>query len=128
MAVKQTRIEWDQQYFMKHVLLLTLALIVSGCSSWVYKYDINQGNFLNQDDVDKLRIDMTKEQVEYVLGSPVVSSPFGSDTWHYVYTIRSGKTDKTSRRELVVKFVDGKLAEVTGDYQPPKDFDTPLEQ
>lgn len=113
---------------MKHILLLTITLFLTACSSWVYKYDITQGNFLNQDDVDKLRVDMTKEQVEYVLGTPVVASPFSSDTWHYVYTIRSGKTDKTHRLELVVKFSEGKLAEVSGDFEQPKNFDTPLEQ
>lgn len=113
---------------MKSVAVLFLSLILSACSNWVYKYDISQGNFLNQDDVNKLRVEMTKEQVEYVLGSPVVENPFASDRWHYVYTKRSGKTDKTLRRELIVTFKDGKLVELEGDYKKPEQFAQPLEQ
>ena len=114
---------------MKQMMVVLVAVFtLAGCSSWVYKYDITQGNFLNQDDVDKLRVQMTKEQVEYVLGSPVIQNPFKSDNWHYVYTIRSGKTDKTSRIELVVKFENGGLVEVSGDFEKPKDFDTPLDE
>lgn len=70
---------------------------------------------------------MTKEQVEYVLGSPVVENPFSSDKWHYVYTIKSGKTDKTLRRELVIVFKDDKLLDISGDYKKPEEFDQPLE-
>ena len=109
------------------MVVLVAFFALAGCSNWVYKYDIMQGNFLNQDDVDKLRVQMTKEQVEYVLGSPVVQNPFKADSWHYIYTKRSGKTDKTSRKELIVKFQNGQLVEVDGDFEKPKDFDTPLD-
>jgi len=113
---------------MKQMMVVLVAVLtLSGCSNWVYKFDITQGNFLNQDDVDKLRIEMTKEQVEYVLGSPVIENPFKSDSWHYIYTKRSGKTDKTSRTELIVKFENNRLVEVSGDFEKPKDFDTPLD-
>ena len=110
------------------VLVLMAVLAMSGCSTWVYKFDIVQGNFLNQDDVDKLRIQMTREQVEYVLGSPVVENPFSANKWHYVHTVKSGKTDKTRRKELVVRFENDVLVEVTGDFEQPKHFNTPLEQ
>jgi len=113
---------------MKHFLMVVLVLAgLSGCSNWVYKYDITQGNFLNQDDVDKLRINMTKEQVEYVLGSPVVQNPFKTDRWHYIHTNKSGKTNETKRTELVVRFENDRLVEVTGDFNKPKEFDIPLD-
>jgi len=113
---------------MKQFLLVAIALLgLSGCGSWVYKYDIAQGNFLNQDDVDKLRVEMTKEQVEYVLGSPVIQNPFKSDQWHYIFTNKSGVTDKMSRIELIVRFENGKLVEVSGDFEQPKEFNIPLD-
>lgn len=112
---------------MKSVVVLFLSLILSACSTWVYKYDIAQGNFLNQDDVNKLRVEMSKEQVEYVLGSPVIENPFSSDRWHYVYTKKSGKTNNTLRRELIVTFKDEKLFDIEGDYKKPEDFDQALE-
>lgn len=113
---------------MKQILLIVAALTLTACSSWVYKLDIPQGNFLNQDDVDKLRIEMTKEQVEFVLGSPLIKNPFKVGTWHYVYTRKSGRTDKTLRKELVVVFENDKLLSISGDYKTPEDFNTPLEQ
>lgn len=112
---------------MKIFLAIFTTFVLSACSTWVYKYDITQGNFLNQDDVNKLRVEMTQEQVQYVLGTPVLENPFSSDKWHYIHTTKSGKTDITTRRELVIIFKDGKLFDLQGDYKRPDEFDTPLE-
>jgi outer membrane protein assembly factor BamE len=112
---------------MKQVVVVLLALILSGCSSWVYKLDIPQGNFLNQDDVDKLRVDMTKEQVSFVLGTSLLLNPFKEDNWHYVYTRRSGLTDETLRRELIVEFENDKVKAISGDYKVPENFNVPLD-
>ncbi|MBU2882860.1 outer membrane protein assembly factor BamE [Psychrosphaera sp. B3R10] len=112
---------------MKIFLAIFISLALSACSTWVYKYDITQGNFLNQDDVNKLRVEMTQEQVKYVLGTPVLENPFSSDKWHYIHTNKSGKTDITIRRELIIIFKDGKLFEIEGDYKRPEQFETPLE-
>lgn len=112
---------------MKQVVVVVLALLLSSCSSWVYKLDIPQGNFLNQEDVDKLRVDMTKEQVSYVLGTSLLINPFKDDDWYYVFTRRLGATDKTIKKQLVVSFVNNKLVSITGDYDTPENFTTPLE-
>ena len=66
------------------VFIVAAALLLSACSSWVYRIDIPQGNYLEQKDIDKLQIEMTKEQVKYVLGSPVVIDPFNDNIWHYI--------------------------------------------
>jgi outer membrane protein assembly factor BamE len=113
---------------MNKWLLVFFALMVSGCSSWVYKIDITQGNFLNQDDVDKLRVEMTKEQVEYVLGQALLQNPFKEDRWHYVFTRKSGVTEETYRKELIVEFdQQGLLKTISGDFEQPADFNTPLD-
>jgi outer membrane protein assembly factor BamE len=114
---------------MKHILIIfILSFSLSGCSTWVYKYDINQGNYLNQEDVNKLRISMTKEQVQYVLGTPVVQNSFKSDKWHYVYTIKSGKTDLTNRKELIVNFNGDALTSISGDFEQSEDFNKSLDE
>lgn len=114
---------------MKQILVIfILSLSLSGCSLWIYKYDINQGNYLNQDDVNKLRINMTKEQVQYVLGTPVVQNPFKSHKWHYVYTQKSGKTNLTKRKELVVNFDGDSLTTISGDFDVPEDFNKSLDE
>ncbi len=107
--------------------LLCGALLLSGCSSWVYRIDIPQGNYLEQKLVNKLRVGMSREQVLYVLGSPVAQNPFDDSKWHYLYTIDKNKSDN-ARWELVVHFnEEGRLADLTGDFKKPENFDKPLE-
>lgn len=112
--------------------LIALTLIASigltGCSSWVYKYDIPQGNYLDQDDVNKLRKGMSKEQVEFVLGRSLLKSPFSSNQWRYLHTLKSGRTDKTTEQQVIVNFVDGVLVSVEGDLASPEDFNKALDE
>lgn len=76
---------------LQHLLIiLGFTLTSSACSNWIYRIDVPQGNFLDQRDVSKLRIGMTKEQVIYVLGNPVVQDSFDDDTWYYVYDMKRG--------------------------------------
>ncbi|MCA1896135.1 outer membrane protein assembly factor BamE, partial [Shewanella putrefaciens] len=74
------------------------------------------------------RIDMTKEQVEYILGRPVLRDSFADDTWYYVYHYKSGRDASITHKELILHFTASKLTAVTGDYELSKEFDTPLEQ
>ena len=78
-------------------LWLIVALTLSsaaGCSSWVYRINIPQGNFLEQSDVDKLRVNMTREQVIYVLGRPIAEDAFDKNTWRYVYSFNKGRANE----------------------------------
>ena len=108
---------------------LGLALFAAGgCAtadqylpSWrsfgVYKIDINQGNYLSQDMVDKLKAGMTRPQVRTVLGTPLVTSAFRDNRWDYVYEFqRQGKVQE--HRQFTVYFVDDKLARWEGDEMP----------
>jgi len=109
------------------VFAIVLALTLTACSSWVYRIDIPQGNYLEQKDIDKLQIEMTKEQVKFVLGSPVVVDAFNDDTWHYVYKFKSGRSEKlNATKKFVVKFKDNKLVSAEGDFELPESFYTPM--
>ena len=103
-----------------------ITMMLSGCSSWVYRISLPQGNYLEQSDVDKLRIDMTKEQVLYVLGNPVAKNAFDNSKWHYSYVFNIGR-DSEQRKSLIVFFKDDRLSKITGDFKEPEDFNTPLE-
>jgi outer membrane protein assembly factor BamE len=109
------------------VAFLCATVMLAGCSSWVYRIDIPQGNFLEQKLVNKLRVQMTREQVLFILGSPVAKNPFKDDKWHYLYTIDKNKTDNY-RSELVIHFIDDKLSDLTGDFKKPEKFEIPLGQ
>jgi len=83
----------------------------------VYKLDINQGNYLTQDMVEKLRVGQTRVQVRQVLGTPLVTSAFHDNRWDYVYQYwRSGR--QVDQRTFVVYFVDDKVARWEGDEVP----------
>lgn len=113
----------------KVLLIASLALTLPACSyvDWlVYKQDKPQGNFLEQKDIDKLRIEMTKEQVAFVVGRPVVEDVYGGDKWRYIYHFKSGRNAAITYRELIMIFKDNKLTEMTGDYTPHEDFNTPI--
>ena len=109
-------------------IIIVAALSLSACSSWIYRIDIPQGNYLEQKDIDKLQVGMTKEQVKFILGSPVVLDSFENDTWHYVYQFKSGRsTEFDARKDFVIKFTEDKLIEAQGDFELSENFNTPYE-
>lgn len=72
---------------------------------------------------------MTKEQVIYVLGHPVVEDSFDKNTWYYVYEMKRGMTKRGEdfAKELIINFKDGKLTKVVGDFDLSEDFNIPLD-
>lgn len=86
---------------------LLAALALSGCGL-VYKMEINQGNYVTQDMVAKLKEGQTRQQVKLVLGTPTTESVFHKDRWDYAYSLeRRGKT--VTSHKLTVVFADEKL-------------------
>jgi outer membrane protein assembly factor BamE len=116
--------------FRNLLVAFAATFMLSACSDWIFRIDIPQGNFVDKKDVEKLRIEMTKEQVEFVLGKPVVEDSFDHDTWYYLYQMKRGmkKRGEDFRKELVIKFVDDKVSEVIGDFELAEEFNTPLDQ
>lgn len=101
-------------------------LSVSGCSSvtnkLVYRIDINQGNYVEQQAVDQLKFGMTKEQVRYVLGSPMLVENGYPDTWYYIYHHTEGHNDPV-QKNLIVKFNhSGSLVNIAGDFHDADSF------
>ncbi|WP_394226677.1 outer membrane protein assembly factor BamE [Pseudoalteromonas spongiae] len=113
--------------WFKYISLCAVIVFTSGCSSWLYRMPIPQGNFLEQSDIDKLRVEMTREQVLYVLGQPIAKDAFDESNWYYLYQFNPGR-DSEVRKELVVEFEGDKLKALRGDYETPETFNTPLGQ
>lgn len=83
----------------------------------VYKLDINQGNYITQDQVGKLKEGLTRQQVRAILGTPLINSAFRENRWDYVYEFkRQGVT--TEHRNFAVFFNEDKLARWEGDEMP----------
>jgi outer membrane protein assembly factor BamE len=107
---------------------VTTALLVIGalsaCSSVPrivneYKIDVQQGNVLTQEMVSQLRPGLTKDQVRFILGSPMLVDMFHADRWDYVYRLQKGSTGTVETRKFSTFFdADGKLYRVAGDEVP----------
>jgi outer membrane protein assembly factor BamE len=96
-------------------LVLTAAL-ASGCGL-IYKQNIQQGNALEQEELDELYIGMNERQVLFVLGTPSIKDPFRPDRWDYVQTF-SRRGGEPVQRTVTLRFADGLLAEIEGQQNP----------
>ncbi len=94
-------------------ILTTIALVVtSGC---VYRANIAQGNFLLEEDLVQLEVGMTRNQVRFLLGTPMVDDPFHRDRWDYVYYVRVGRDATVGKRWVTVVFSDDVVSEIRKD-------------
>lgn len=99
---------------------LAVALNLSACSAvdWlVYKVPIQQGNLVEQKQVDQLRVGMSKSQVNFILGTPLVVDTFNPDRWDYVYRVAIGG-EITKEQRFSVFFRDDKLSAMSGNLKP----------
>jgi len=110
---------------MTRVLASALALLLGGCAppSFLqpYRMDIQQGNYVTQEMVSQLKPGMSKEQVRFVMGTPLLTDIFHAERWDYVYYLDRQQQPKEQRR-LAVYFQDGRLERLAGDVtaQPAK--------
>lgn len=131
----------------KIVCSLALTAILTGCS-WpsmpdfsipkmlsIYKYDIQQGNMITQDMVDQLKPGMTKSQVRFVMGTPLIADTFSQDRWDYYYSLEPAQGEEV-RERVIILFENGLLVGLRGDFVPGSnkapnsevsDTDTPVD-
>lgn len=88
------------------VLLVASSFLASGC---VYKMNIQQGNYLVAESVSQLKEGMTRSQVRFLLGTPMVPDAFDDDRWDYYYFFSSQKFKQPLKRRLTVYFEDDKV-------------------
>lgn len=96
------------------LLLLCAALASAGC---VYRASISQGNLIKQDDLDQVEIGMTRSQVRFLLGTPLIDDPFHADRWDYVYYIKIGRRDAAFKRWVSIVFEDDFVTEIRKDQE-----------
>lgn len=110
------------------LVLLTLTLPLGGCAGadgerhfrllpGVHRFPIQQGNVVTQDMIDKLQPGMTRAQVRFVLGTPLVADTFDQSRWDYLYTLHRTSGQKL-REQVTIHFDDDRLVGISGDYLP----------
>lgn len=83
-----------------------------------YRMEIQQGNFVSQEAVSQLKLGMSKDQVRFVLGTPLLTDIFHADRWDYVYRRQMVNSNVIEQRKIAVFFEDGKLKRIEGDVTP----------
>lgn len=99
--------------------LLAAATLLGGC---VYRPDIQQGNLLTVKDIEQVTVGMTRSQVRFLLGTPMVSDPFAPQRWDYIYRMQYGRDRKIDSAHFIVYFEGDKVSRVeTLDVlEPPR--------
>ena len=90
-------------------LISAVSLLGSGC---VYRINIQQGNYLDQVAVNQVKEGMTRSQVRYLLGTPMVADSFNKERWDYIYYLKKGRTRHVDSRRVTVYFEGEKVAKL----------------
>jgi outer membrane protein assembly factor BamE len=89
-----------------------LLVTVAALAACVHRPYIQQGNYLEMKDVDQVTAGMTRSQVRYLLGTPMISDPFTAQRWDYIYTLKRGRARKIDRAHFIVYFADEKVSRI----------------
>jgi len=81
--------------------ILAAWLLLGAC---VYRIDIQQGNLLEESVIDQVAVGMTRSQVQFLLGSPMIADSFHENRWDYTYYFKQGRSQETERRWFIVYF------------------------
>jgi len=83
-----------------------------------YRIEIQQGNFVSQEMVSLLKSGMSKDQVRFVMGTPLITDSFHADRWDYVFRRQKANSRELEQRKVAVFFEDGRLKRIEGDVTP----------
>ncbi len=94
-----------------------MLLILSVAGGCVYQANLSQGNLLKQEDLDQVEVGVTRRQVRFLLGTPMIDDPFHEDRWDYVYYLKIGRDDAIFKRWISIFFDGEKVSEIVDGQQ-----------
>ena len=98
---------------IRNAIKLTAVLLpLSAC---VYRIDIQQGNLLDESVIEQVEVGMTRSQVRFLLGTPMVSDSFHHNRWDYTYYLRRGRSRNVERRWFIVFFQEDRVVRLDRD-------------
>ena len=110
-------------FIARHAIFRRLLLLLALCNIWacsfpgVYKLDVQQGNVVTQDMVNQLKPGMSKRQVRYIMGTPLLVDSFDPDRWDYFYSLKNHE-DEYSHERLTLRFSNDQLMGLEGNFRP----------
>ena len=115
-----------------YALLIVAVSLLAGCASSgfslpkipgieAHRMEIQQGNYVTQEMIAKLQPGMTRDQVRFVLGTPLVADAFHEGRWDYMFRRQRANSKEIEQRRIVIFFDDGRLSRIEGDVTPAAD-------
>lgn len=103
---------------MRKIFLVLSIAALTACSSLTYKLEVQQGNYVTEDMIAKLKVGMTRSQVRFLLGTPLLADPFHANRWDYLYRVYyDGKVIED--KQFVVFFEGDAATRFEGSVMPP---------
>lgn len=96
------------------IVVLCTTLVSAGC---VYRASISQGNLIEQQELEQVTLGMTRSQVRFLLGTPLIDDPFHANRWDYVYYMKIGREDASFERWVSIFFENDRVSEIRKDLQ-----------
>jgi outer membrane protein assembly factor BamE len=93
-------------------VLIACTTLLGAC---VYRVDVQQGNLLEDNDIDAVQVGMTRNQVRFLLGTPVIADTFHQERWDYIYYFRQGRRRIVDRSWLIVYFDGERVSRIEKD-------------
>ena len=101
----------------KWTLFLVMAIALALGSGCVYRTNIAQGNLIKEENLNQLEVGMTRNQVRFLLGTPMIDDPFHRDRWDYVYYLKIGRKDAAFKRWVSVIFENDLVSEIRKEQE-----------
>jgi len=99
------------------IVLLFMIFVLAISSGCVYRASISQGNLIKEEDLVQLEVGMTKNQVRFLLGTPMIDDPFDKGRWDYIYFLKLRRDDASFKRWVSVFFEDDVVSEIRRDQE-----------
>ena len=113
------------------VAIILAGLIMGGCVR-SYRVEIQQGNVISAEQIEKLTPGTSRNEVRFILGTPLIEDPFHANRWDYFYSLDPAKGEQVTQYRLSIWFendlvtrteVEG--AGLPGAIQPDLEEDSP---
>ena len=98
--------------YTRKIIIALISLTMSAC---VFQPSVQQGNFIEQDKVEQFEIGMTKNQIRFLLGTPMIDDPFNENRWDYVYFLKIGRNQAAAKIWVSIIFEENKVSLIIKD-------------
>lgn len=109
----------DTKQYLYFFLFISMLTAITGCT--IHRMDIQQGNVLTEETLNKLVVGLDKRKIRGIAGTPLVNDPFRTDRWDYVYSFVHGITREKQYSYVTLYFEDDILVDIKVHAQPLKD-------